>query len=473
MGAFDFSRETTPATGTKPRTGSVPDSTAGTTAKVTVRRKPGLNYESLPDYAAPILEAAREDLTKAARRKSRLVVFLLCNFVYQRRPGESLQQFFAKTTHVSVVRAMIRSLLDAFGDGITVRVGNAPLKGATWDRLDADVGLSALAAEFNTPGRAPLVEIHDLRMNVQERTNVLGWTRERRNDDRSDDIVAFDLGADSLLDEHAPESARYRVHTYPTSRIQNCHGPGRHVYLLNHKFLEADMVISIPKLKTHEKVGLTAAIKGCVGSVAHKDCLAHHRKGGEREGGDEYPGGGLVPKALSAYHEFAYDRAPSMTAQLLRVGERIAGKLHRSSGGLVAGAWPGNDTCWRMAVDLARLVAHGTCDGEISDDIIRPHFALTDGIIAGEGQGPLKPDPVAMGFLGWSGDPVAADYVNALTAGIDPSALPIVSRSFGPMRYPVTKLDGPGSITIEDEDGPTDLSGYAAGNRPLRMPRGW
>ena len=59
--------------------------------------------------------------------------------------------------------------------------------------------------------------------------------------------------------------------------------------MIHRDVLEADVVIHLSKLKTHEKVGITCGLKGFVGSVGHKDCLAHHRFGPPGRGGDEYP----------------------------------------------------------------------------------------------------------------------------------------------------------------------------------------
>jgi hypothetical protein len=54
--------------------------------------------------------------------------------------------------------------------------------------------------------------------------------------------------------------------------------------------LEADVIINLPKPKTHKKTGLTGAIKNLVGLVGDKELLPHHRNGGATDGGDCYPG---------------------------------------------------------------------------------------------------------------------------------------------------------------------------------------
>ena len=68
------------------------------------------------------------------------------------------------------------------------------------------------------------------------------------------------------------------------------HAPGRHRYVIAREIIEADVVFSLPKLKTHERAGLTGALKNFVGINGHKDCLPHHRKGGSLAGGDCYEG---------------------------------------------------------------------------------------------------------------------------------------------------------------------------------------
>src|ERR1700741_1020150 len=55
-------------------------------------------------------------------------VFVLCNFVYQRRFQESERDFSAKCIHGSVLRALCDYVLLAVGSGGSVAFGNAPLQ---------------------------------------------------------------------------------------------------------------------------------------------------------------------------------------------------------------------------------------------------------------------------------------------------------------------------------------------------------
>ncbi|SFB14008.1 DUF362 domain-containing protein [Selenomonas ruminantium] len=49
--------------------------------------------------------------------------------------------------------------------------------------------------------------------------------------------------------------------------------PGIHNYNVSEVVLEADVVISLPKPKTHRFGGVTAALKNMVGINANKECL--------------------------------------------------------------------------------------------------------------------------------------------------------------------------------------------------------
>jgi hypothetical protein len=432
-------------------------------------------YETVERNASGFWNGVRAHLAAQLLEKEAPIIFLLCNFVYHRRPSESTDQFRAKTTQATVLVPVLDAIFSAYGPDTQVRIGNAPLQSARWEALRADTGLDALLRHAAGKPGWGRVEACDLRATIHER-NALGWTVRSAVDEGDDaEYVRFDLGADSLLEEHHGTSASYRVLDYPPAGTIACHAPGKHVYIMHRSILEADLVISVPKLKTHEKVGMTAALKGCVGAVAHKDCLAHHRKGSAAAGGDEYPNGRSAARdASTAFHEWVYSREDGFATKFLRVADRAIRKSFVVVGGVAHGSWPGNDTAWRMSLDLARILAHGRSDGTMDDASIRRHFVLTDGIIAGEGQGPLDVDPVRLGYLAWAGDPVAADTVNAAMMGIPLHALPIVTRAYEVGRFPITSMGDPEQVTVAlNGAAAAPVSAAIVQPRPFHMPRGW
>jgi hypothetical protein len=115
------------------------------------------------------------------------------------------------------------------------------------------------------------------------------------------------------------------------------------------------------------------------------------------------------------------------------------------------GNWHGNDTCWRMALDLNRALLYGNLDGTWREVGGAKHYlSIVDGIIGGQGNGPLEPDPADSRVLIAGADPARVDAVAARVMGFDPQSLPIVARAFDGGRWPITDrpLD---AIVVRDE----------------------
>ncbi len=110
----------------------------------------------------------------------------------------------------------------------------------------------------------------------------------------------------------------------------------------------ADVVVSMPKMKTHHWAGVTLSLKNCFG------CL---------------PG-------------------------------RVYG-------------WPKNALHW-VGIDNAIVDVAGA---------VRPSYAIVDGIVAMEGNGPIDGTPLDMGVLLFGNDPVATDTTATTMMGFDPSRI--------------------------------------------------
>ena len=344
-------------------------------------------------------------------------VFVLCNFVYHRRPNESVEAFLGKCTHGSVVRALVDYLLLA---GARVQFGNSAVQSCNWDAVLKDTGavrVQQFYAERGLPAAAA-----DLRMVIAER-DALGSITKYVERDAGAETVIVDLGASSLLDEPSRHGGRYRVVDYSPDRTEAFHAPGKHVYVIHRAVLEADLIFSIPKLKTHEKVGITCSVKGCVGSVGHKDCLAHHRYGPPSDGGDEYPRDPLGAFRAASWLHDRVNRSGHRNG-LLRIGDTYLRKVLRRINPSIGGAWWGNDTAWRMAVDLARIVEHCDANGVMHERPVRRNLSLVDGVVGGEKQGPLRPDPVASRTVLFADDAYLTDYAAATLMGFDPRSVP-------------------------------------------------
>ncbi len=400
-------------------------------------------------------------------------VFVLPNLVVDRRPRESIDDFQSKCTHASVLRPVLDYATIASGNAQLVAFGNASLQSCDYDRVTDETGASAVA-NFYREVAGTDVGPHDLRAVVSR------WTRYgaliERFEQRPEDVVLIDLGRDSLLDEfyRSGSDAALRVSDYDQREMALYHAPGRHVYAVHRRVLEADTVISVPKLKTHEKVGITCALKGTVGAIARKECLAHHRKGGPDQQGDEYPKSTPVHHFASELADRVTTRGSDLASNALRVTSKLLYRsLRLGPEGIMSGAWHGNDTAWRMALDIARILRFARVDGTLATTPLRKHIVVIDGIVGGEGEGPVYPTPKPAGVVMFGSDPVWTDHACATLMRFDPGAIPLVAHASGTMAYPATEAPLASVRFMVDGDC-VDLS--QIGNvlpEGFRPPKGW
>lgn len=419
-------------------------------------RYPEYQHEHISTCKNPVYKAVRDCFIQAGLDRENLGtsswnplgtfikpgnrVFLLCNFANERRSNELLENYRSRCSHGSVIRALADYILIATGRSGCVMIGNAPTQDCHWEAVLKDTAAQEVLKFYQSIG-AP-VEPKDLRLFVKDAA-YLGYVKgvERRDEKEGVHVM---LNQDSLFDElDRKQSNRYRVMNYDPRRISSFHFHGHHEYVINHHILESDVIFSAPKLKTHEKVGISCAIKGMVGTVGHKDSLPHHRYGSPKVGGDEYPTDptGLT-SLITAFHEWSEQTKPeTYWGSCVRVAYKVFRRLVLRWLPVVDGAWWGNDTAWRMAVDLARIATYADKKGELQKFPCRRHIVLTDGIIGGEGDGPAASTAVHSGILTFSDDLSAADHVNALLMGFDPEKIPMIRESARLKKYPLAKSE--------------------------------
>jgi Domain of unknown function (DUF362) len=257
--------------------------------------------------------------------------------------------------------------------------------------------------------------------------------------------------------------------------LQRTHGAGRHQYLVAREVIEADVVINLPKLKSHRKACITGALKNLIGINGNKEYLPHHRKGGSENHGDCYPGHSAWKEVAEELLDSANSRPAGGTqaalAWMARTGQRVAARLGADEN--LEGSWYGNDTIWRTCLDLQRILRYGKIDGTLAANPQRMLISITDAIIGGEGEGPLANTPVSSAFITGALNPTAAELVHARLMGFDPMKIPVVRESFGNFTYPLADFS-PESIRVwlaDTEKFANDIVPFDG--RAFRPPRGW
>jgi uncharacterized protein (DUF362 family) len=340
-------------------------------------------------------------------------------------------------THQLLVQHATEAVLRA--GPAEVLVGDAPLQGCEFATLLENTGLDRWSGSLMK--RDPrFIGIRDFRRTVS--MFVDGVRIAQEDIQPEDQFVLFDLAGESLLESITDGNTSFRVTCYDPRLMAETHAPGRHRYLVAREILEANVIVNLPKLKTHQKAGITCALKNLIGINGNKEYLPHHRIGGFDMGGDCYPGGSDLKRAL----EFVKDRenmSKSFTAS--RIWRSAADQLYRllnlKGDRLgIEGSWFGNDTIWRTCLDLNRILLYGRPDGTMSDVLQRRVIHIADAIVAGQGNGPLSPDPLPMGLLVAGENPAAVDWVGAYLLGYPPENIPIVREALGNFRWPLTSF---------------------------------
>jgi len=372
-------------------------------------------------------------------------------------------------THTSVLEGILRYVGKA--DPASVVVGDAPVQRCDFAALCADREIGALRRIVDRQGREPCLT--DFRRTILPDGKLGG--RKREDQRPLLEFVLFDLGGDSALEPITTADTEFRVTRYDPDLLRQRHAPGRHQYLIAREVIAADVVINVPKLKTHQKAGITGALKNLVGINGNKEFLPHHRKGGSLRGGDCYLGRSRMKECIEGLLDAANRTRRPVVGRAYAAGVRGACLLARLLGGdpNYSGSWYGNDTVWRMCLDLQRILHYGRLDGTLADNVQRAVISITDAIMAGEGEGPLSATPVPLGMMTLGSNPATTEWVHALLMGLQPRVIPVIREAFAAHRYPLVQL-APADICVfvDGEAVAQDEVGARFG-RAFRPPRGW
>ena len=325
-------------------------------------------------------------------------------------------------THNNFTLAALKLVLKLNPSNVVI--GDAPIQRCRWDKMLSDKFIKevgSLSYEFNIP--VNIIDFRRRRFYVKQNhlvTDLIPLS----------DYVVFDIGKQSMLESITePGHTKFRVTRYNPDRMNDTHMPGIHKYCIANELFKADLVISLPKIKTHQKTGITGALKNLVGLNGDKDFLPHHRIGGTGRGGDCYPGNSL----LRYWAELALDEANRRQGlKTFWYWQKLSSLLWKISfpspeHQLEAG-WYGNDTTWRMVWDLNRIIEFGKHDGTIAATKRRQVYSLCDGITAGQGNGPLDPRPLPLGLISFTDNSSINDLVMATLMGFDPQKIPLVRQ---------------------------------------------
>ncbi len=356
--------------------------------------------------------------------------------VHETNPTFPIQ---AMVTDPRVIEAAASACLDLFPDAESLVVGDCPLQWADWGLMRRQCGLDAIMDRLAARSRGRVV-FRDLRREVFRRANGNFLVDEAGTHGDPRGYREVELGARSHLEAISDQADLFAVSDYSASITRSNHARGSHRYLVSQTLLDADLFLNLAKWKCHAKSGLTGALKNIVGINGDKAYLPHFRRGAPRWGGDEYRDEDRwiywtqsTLKAVLQKRSRIFYRAVKPGWELVkrlrgietRFESRDANPRNFYSG---SGSWYGNQTVWRMIYDLNLLVRSVDPEGRLQPRPVRDYFCIVDGIVSGEGNGPLEPLPKHTDCLVFGSDPFAIDTALAWFMGFDPARIPVLSE---------------------------------------------
>lgn len=361
------------------------------------------------------------------------------NFVLSSHRGR--KNVFAIITHPSVLRAIADYVWIALRGEGDIIIADSPQYDCNWEELMEATQLPRVAEFYNAfPG--PRVSLRDLRSYWSSWKHFPSLLKPLPGDPEGNLLV--NLGTRSKLYKKPHPHKLYGA-VYNRGETIAHHMGGRHEYQIARTIMNADTVISVPKLKVHKKVGVTLNVKGLVGINTNKNYLVHYSLTPPRAGGDQYPDDLFTPieEMLIRMERWMYDYLLAPRVRALEylhrsiywlhnhTTKRLGLKVEEHKRLLDAGNWHGNDSAWRMAVDLLRVFLFSDRDGNLHSTPQRRVFSLVDGVIGGDLNGPLTPDPVPSGVLIGGENLVAVDLVATRLMGFDPRKIKMFKGILG------------------------------------------
>jgi uncharacterized protein (DUF362 family) len=365
-------------------------------------------------------------------------VFLKPNMIAHKHTENDDWQYVI--THGSVLRAVVDYVYIALEGRGRIVIGDAPQTDSKFDEIIAEMGLPEIKS-FYKRDKNFVVDIVDLRHEHWiDKDGIYVDTVTLPGDPQG--TMAVDLGGDSLFAELDGHAKRYYGAYYDVEETNSHHRGGKHEYCISRSPIAADAFISVPKLKTHKKCGLTVNLKGLVGINGNKNWLPHYIFGAPETGGDQFPrvsNRGLVENWLVVNAKRLLLERNRPAQFLARKFKKLAYRLFGANEQIVrSGNWHGNDTVWRMSVDLNRILlyANPDCTMRPAGEAKR-YFSIVDGLYAMEGNGPVSGKLRKAGMMVGGTNPVAVDATCAAIMGFDYRKLLLIARAFEDHRYPL------------------------------------
>jgi uncharacterized protein (DUF362 family) len=341
---------------------------------------------------------------------------------------------FSIITHPSMIRAVVDYTFKALDGQGEIIIADAPQMDCNFEELLEKTRLASIQELYRSREKfdIKIVDLRDFWLDLgTNRTGAFVGPRKKLTGDYLGSVV-INLGRQSEF-YTLNNSENYYGADYNRKETIRHHSGEVQKYMVSRTMLNADVVIMVPKLKVHKKVGVTLGGKGLVGINTNKNYLVHYTLGTPRSGGDQFPDEFLnfkenfIIKAQRSLYDLLLARR-NRVLDAAYIGVRhiyknvfkgVLGTLEKEKAIFDGGNWYGNDSAWRMVSDLMKIIMYADRDGCVKDFPQRTILTVIDGIIGGERNGPLVPTEKKAGVVIAGLNPLATDIVGTRMMGFD------------------------------------------------------
>jgi uncharacterized protein (DUF362 family) len=408
-----------------------------------------------------IYNSLQDNLFEPVKNSRRIV--LKPNWVREahlERPGE----WDYVITHPAVIGAVLHKVIDFMPGEGRISIIDGPEFSSSFEKLISYFPVDKWKAAAIAKNIE--IEIIDLRDEIwTDDGNVVTSRIKNKGDHRGSTQINL-INELSEFSSHRRSKKGYYGADSNIEETNQAHDGLNNLYRVSRTVMECDIFINLPKLKTHKKAGITCCLKNLVGINTYRNYLPHCSLGIKEEGGDQFYLSGtkqrIEGKLMPLIHQYIRT-SPILSrgfSPVMLLGKKIFGTNRETIRG---GAWFGNDTIWRMILDINKVLMYGNPDGTLRPDKLserKKYIAVVDAILCGEGNGPKIPDPKKFNYLIQGSSPAVTDLVCAMLMGFDYNKIPAIKNAFAISHFPIAGCSED-DIVVNFDDGE-----FAARNIP-------
>lgn len=320
-------------------------------------------------------------------------------------------------TNTSVLKCIIDYALIALKGRGKLIIADAPVQSCDFEQLKKNIGLFCLE-EFYKNANVD-IQFIDLRSYRSQRKNGAIITVPTDSVYKGKKV---NLGKHSYFYKNCKEG-KLRITNYDFRSVNRHHKGNIHEYCISEACLMADVVINLPKPKTHRKAGFTGSLKNMVGINTMKDFLPHHTKGSYLlHEGDEYYSDSRIAKRKSDLNDLIdilEKKSLFFASRILKKYLNCVVENNIDSERYSEGSWWGNNTIWKTVLDLNMIVLYADKQGRLKKTRQRKIITIGDMIISGEKEGPLMPTAKKTNSIIFSDNSVLFDEILVRFMGFD------------------------------------------------------